>query len=303
VNRLTTVELSIKEAKVTEADGLRLLGHAEAVLPDGLYQDGMPDPGLGFFIRDLLDQAQIQATNCRVAISEAGVAVRDFRLPRIPRGELASAVLFEGKRLVPIDPEGVFYAWHARPDRDGYAVYLVAARREMVDGLIVALGSAGLTVDRIDLKPLALARGAGVWDGLLLEWGAGEATLVLMADGRPRFFRTFVLDAPDMDAGSQFEEIVLSVNALVRFMRSAQPPLALESSTPLVLAGRFAFLGGAEEQARHRFEFSVRYPAAPQAVPAGFPWQAHLSALGLLAPSPAAARLTPSQGGDTRVAA
>jgi hypothetical protein len=303
VNRLCTIELSIREVKATESDGRRLLRHTEAALPDGLYQDGMPDPGLGLFLRDILDQAQIQAPVCRIAISEAGVAVRDFRLPRIPRGDLGKAVLYEGKRLVPIDPEGVFYAWHARPDREGFAVYLVAARREMVDGLIAALGSARLTVERIDLKPLALARGAGVWDGLLLEWGAGEATLVLMADGRPRFFRTFVLDAPDMDAGSQFEEIVLSVNALVRFMRSAQPPLALDSSTPLVLAGRFAFLGGAEEQARHRFEFAVRFPAPPREVPEGFPWQAHLSALGLLAPTPAAPRLSPSQGGDIRVAA
>jgi len=136
-----------------------------------------------------LRTAGVTARRARLAIPEAGIRVRDLWLP----AELRSAITYEGKRLIPIDPAGVYYAWHVRRVRRRYAIYLVAARREMIDGLLAAVSAAGLQIDRIDLKPLALARGAAASDGLILDWGMGEATLVLMAKARPRFFRSVLL--------------------------------------------------------------------------------------------------------------
>src|SRR5207237_9084765 len=136
----------------------------------------------------------------------------------------------------------VYFAWNAIRDADGYAVYLVAARREMIDALIAAVAAAGLQVERMDLKPLALARGMGVADGLLLEWGAAEATLVLMARGRPRFFRTFLLDAPADDVEAQLDALALSPNALIQLIRRSASDLPIPSATPLFLPGRFRFL-------------------------------------------------------------
>src|SRR5204863_9463839 len=122
-------------------------------------------------------------------------------------------------RQVPMAAADVYFAWHAVRDPNGYAVYLVAARREMIDALVAAVGAAGLQVERMDLKPLALARGIGVFDGLVLEWGAADATLVLMVEGRPRFFRTFVLDAPADDSDAQLDVPERSVDALGMLMR------------------------------------------------------------------------------------
>jgi len=137
----------------------------------------------------------------------------------------------------------------------------------------------------------------------VLEWSPTEATLVLMVAGRPRFFRTFLLDAAPDDVEAQFDELVLSLNALVKFMRSAEPDVAIGKATPLVLGGRFASIERGVERARERFEFAVAAP--PQRVPGppDFPWQAHLTELGLLQPQAWQARLTPSPGGDSRVAA
>src|SRR5207247_4371260 len=115
--------------------------------------------------------------------------------------------VFEGRRQVPMAADDVYFAWHAVRDPNGYAVYLVAARREMIDALLAAVGAAGLQVERMDLKPLALARGIGVFDGLVLEWGAAEATLALMVQGGPRVGRTFLLDAPADDSGAQVDDL------------------------------------------------------------------------------------------------
>jgi hypothetical protein len=180
---------------------------------------------------------------------------------------------------------------------------MVAARRAMIDGVVAAVGTAGLQVERMDLKPLALARGMGVSDGLLLEWGAAEATLVLMVRGRPRFFRTFTLDAAPEDAEAQLDELALSLNALVKFMRGAASDVSITPATSLALGGRFAFAEDGLQRARQRFEFSVVLPQPLLPAPADFPWQAHFAGIGLIRQAHWENRLSPLQGGDTRVAA
>jgi type IV pilus assembly PilM-like protein len=287
-----------------ERDGQHLTRHAELLLPDGAMMDGIPSALLSAVVRGAIREHGFAASApVRVAIAETGTAFRDVKLPRLPASELNSAVLFEGRRLIPLDPEDVYFGWHAQRAGKGYAVYLVAARRAMIDGVVAVLGSAGLAVEQIDLKPLALSRAMGVADGLLLEWGAAEATLVLMAGGRPRFFRTFQLDASPDDPEAQFEELSLSVAALVKFMRGAAPEISIGPSTPMALGGRFAFLEGGSQRAAQSLDFKVVSPQTQLRASADFPWQAHFAEIGLLQPGRWQPRLTPSQGGDIRVAA
>jgi len=297
------LDLGARELKILEVKGHSLARHAEILLPEGALTDGMPTPLLTAAIRGALEAGEFLATRAYLAIAETGTAFRDFRLPPLPAGELSRAVMFEGRRQVPLDAADVHFAWHATRDRSGYAVYLVAARRDMVDAIVAAVSAAGLLIERMDLKPLALARGMGVFDGLLLEWAAAEATLVLMVKGRPRFFRTFALDAPSEDAESQLEELTHALNALVKFMRGTASDVPISPKTTLALGGRFAFLPDGIKRAEQRFNFKVVAPTTPFKFAPEFPWQAHFAGLGLLAPPRWYDRLTPTQGGDNRVAA
>ncbi len=299
---LCTLELDARELKVLEAKGGRIQRHLEKVLPDGSYQDGMPTQVFIEFLGRTLKEGGVTARRARVAISDAGISVRDFRLPVMPRAELLSAIAYEGKRLIPMDPLDVYYAWHGRRHRREYAIYLVAARREMIDGVIAAISAVGLQVDRVDLKPIALARGAGAADGLVLDWGVGEATLVLMVEARPRFLRTLLLDTPEGDPEAQFDEVLIAVNALVRFIRGSDVGIPLGPSTPLFLAGRFATLPNAEAMAREKFPFAVRWPAVTGKWTKGFPWQVHLTGIGLLHAVDPESRIAPSPG-ELRVTA
>lgn len=298
---LLTLELGAHTLKLTQADGGRLTRQASDLLPEGAFADGVATPVFTAFVKHLMADAAMTARAVRVAMPDGGIAVRDFRLPLIPPDELAEAVTYEGKRLIPIDPSTVYYAWHARREASQYAIYLVAGRRDMVDALCDALEAAGLQVDRIDLKIMALARGAGAADGLLLEWGNREGTVALMVDARPRFFRSFLLEAND--GPGEFEELAAALDALVRFMRSAEPDLVIASNTPLYLAGRFASEIGADERARQRLPFDLRWPNPPATWVPDFPWHEHLSALGLINDWSWERRLTPAAGGDGRVAA
>ncbi|HEY8677449.1 MAG TPA: pilus assembly protein PilM [Candidatus Dormibacteraeota bacterium] len=297
------IDLGVRELKIVQGDGRRLTRHVEVPLPEGAVQDGVPTPLLTAALRGAIEESGIDARIARIAIADAGVAVRDFSLPQVPDRELGAAVAFESRRLVPMDANDVYYAWHAQRAGAGYAVYLVAARRDMIDAIQAAVSAAGLQVERIDLKPLALARGAGASDGMVLEWGASEATLVLMVGGRPRFFRTFLLDAPSGEVDAQLDELAFSLNTLVRFMRTVAPDAAIGPTTPLFIAGRIAFIEDGVARAQRRFDFAVRLPAPRVVCAPDFPWQAHLAGLGLLQQAGWRDRLISSQGGDVRVAA
>jgi hypothetical protein len=297
------MDLGTREINLVEFSNGLLARHASMPLSDAGFIDGTPTPEFAAAVKHAVESGGFTASAARVAIPDTGIAVRDFPLPGLPRSELRRAVMFEGRRLVPMNASDVYYAWHASKASYGYAVYLVAARRDMIDAITAMVAAAGLRLERIDLKPLALARGAGARDGLVLEWSLTEATLVLMVEGRPRFFRTFLFDAPPDDIDAQFDELVLSLNALVKFMRSAEPDVAIGKATPLVVGGRFASIERGVERARERFEFAVAAPLQRIPGPPDFPWQAHLTELGLLQAQDWQSRLTPSQGGDGRVAA
>jgi hypothetical protein len=303
VSAVIAIDLSARELKLVESEDLVLTRETSVLLPEAGFFDGMPLPELAATIRRTVQSGGFGARVARVAIPDTGVAVRDFPLPPVPRRELSRAVMFEARRLVPMNPSDVYYAWHATRTSFGYGVYVVAARRDMIDAITAMITAAGLRLERMDLKPLALARGADLRDGLVLEWTATEGTLVLMVEGRPRFYRTFALDAPADDIDAQLDELALTLDALVKFMRTAEPDVAIGPTTPLVLAGRFAFVDNGMEFARLRFEFAATAPPQLFTCPSGFPWQAHLAELGLLRQLDWHTRLTPSQGGDNRVAA
>jgi hypothetical protein len=197
----------------------------------------------------------------------------------------------------------VYFAWHAERIEGGYEVFLVAARRAMVDATVSSLAAAGLAVEQMDLKPLALVRGMRLVDGLALEWGGSEATLVMMSGGRPRFFRTIQLDAPPEDDAAQLDELALSLAALVKFMRGSTRDAVIGDTTPLALGGRFAFVEDGPRRAAERFPFRVVMPDPGVKAVSGVPWQAHFAGIGLLHQERWTNRLTPSQGGDIRVAA
>jgi hypothetical protein len=303
VSAVIAMDFGARELKLIQSDDGQLTRHASVPLSDAGFIDGMPTPDLAAAVRRAVASGGFGAPVARVAIPDTGAAVRDFPLPAVPRGELSRAVTFEGRRLIPMSADDVYYAWHATRTSYGYGVYLVAARRDMIDAITAMVVKAGLRLERMDLKPLALARGAGARDGLVLEWTATDASLVLMVEGRPRFFRTFLLDAAAEDIDGQFDELVLSLNALVKFMRSAEPDVAIGPTTPLLLGGRFASVENGVERARERFDFAVASPVQQVPCPPDFPWQAHLAELGLLQPLRWHGRLTPSLGGDNRAAA
>ena len=127
------MDLGAHDFKLVQLEEGRLTRHASVPLSDPGFIDGIPTPELSATVKRTLQSGGFTAQVVRVAIPDSGIAVRDFPLPAVARRDLRSAVTFEGRRLVPMNASDVYYAWHATKTSYGYGVYLVAARRDMVD--------------------------------------------------------------------------------------------------------------------------------------------------------------------------
>jgi type IV pilus assembly protein PilM len=137
-----------------------------ASLPPGTFSEGeVSDPeALGQALKELFSKHKLSKT-VRVGLASQRVAVRTLRLPLIEdHTELETAIRFQAQDHIPMPLEQAVLDWQVV----GYAtgengerqvdVVAVAARRDMLGGLMQALSRAGLRPVGIDLSAFGMIR-------------------------------------------------------------------------------------------------------------------------------------------------
>jgi type IV pilus assembly protein PilM len=137
-----------------------------APLGPGVFNEGeVSDPeALGDALKDLFSKHKLSKA-VRVGLASQRVAVRKLRLPLIEdRGELEAAIRFQAQDHIPMPLEQAVLDWqvvgslageNGEPQVD---VVAVAARRDMLGGLMGALTRAGLRPIGVDLSAFGMIR-------------------------------------------------------------------------------------------------------------------------------------------------
>jgi type IV pilus assembly protein PilM len=137
-----------------------------APLGAGVFSDGeVSDPeALGDALKELFSNHKLSKT-VRVGLASQRVAVRTLRLPLIEdHGELETAIRFQAQDHIPMPLEQAVLDWQVvgHPTGDNgerqVEVVAVAARRDMLGGLMKALTRAGLRPVGIDLSAFGMIR-------------------------------------------------------------------------------------------------------------------------------------------------
>lgn len=298
------LEFGTRHINVLEGTPRAVLRYASEPLGVDAVRDGVPQPAVSDAIRRLWLRAGLRSTVCRIAIPELGTSGRETEIPPVRNRDLGAVVRYLAKRMIPMRAEDVYYAWDLRPRPDGRGDLTVqAALREVVDGYDRVCSQAGLRVEWIDLKAVAVARALAVPDALVADWGLGELSLVLIHEGRTVYVHTLPLENPTTDATADFEAAAFAFNSALTFVRSAYRSLPLEPPRPLFLCGRFAAVHDLAARARERFAFPLGQCPPPAKAPAGFQPAAFAAALGMLErPASLRPRLTLQQFGIGHVA-
>jgi len=154
------VELKTARERVTLAKA------AVEPLPPGLVHDGeivRPDE-LAAEIKRLWKTARFSGKRVRLGVANQRVVVRTIELPALDdEAERRAAVEFEAAEQIPIPPDQtvvdsqpVLRFTNDAGDRERHVV--VAAHRDMVEGLVATVRQAGLQPVGIDLEAFAILR-------------------------------------------------------------------------------------------------------------------------------------------------
>ncbi|MEJ7894813.1 MAG: pilus assembly protein PilM [Solirubrobacteraceae bacterium] len=168
---------AVHAASVTVNGTLSIKSAALAPLEAGVVRDGEVTDvaALSEVLRTMWAENKDLPKRVRIGIANQKIVVRVIELPPIddPK-QLEAAVRFQASDEIPMPLDAAVLDFRAldvvdTPNGPRQRVVLVAARRDMVDSVLLAARNAGLRVEGIDLAAFAMVRALAGTDGAALE--------------------------------------------------------------------------------------------------------------------------------------
>lgn len=188
-------------------------GLGEHELPPGAVVNGVvsDQPAVTRALKTLWEQNKFECRTVILGVSNQQVVVRDLTLPNLAPEQMAQALPFQARDVVPIplDQALLDFTPLGPPDpaSDTVTGLLVAAPRQPVSYAVQAVERAGLKVARVDLSSFALLRSIAdenVGVEAVIDIGAHLTTIVIHNHGIPKVVRSVTR------AGHEWTEMLVS---------------------------------------------------------------------------------------------
>jgi type IV pilus assembly protein PilM len=208
------IEPGYVAAVETSSGGVAVQRAARAQLAPGVVREGeVADVDtLTAVLHDMFAEHKL-GRRVRVGVANQRIVMRTLDLPPLREAkEIASAVRFQAQEHIPMPLEQAVLEHHSlgiveTPDGPRTRVVLVAARRDMIDGLLAAVRGAGLRPEGIDLSAFAMIRALyrPGREGATLYVSVGGMTNLAVAVGTTCVFTRVVAHGTEAMAGELAE--------------------------------------------------------------------------------------------------
>ncbi len=214
---------TIKVVELTGNDGQRRVKKVgRALLPQGAIVDGsIKDHEVVLEVLEhLLSNLQPSLKRASTSISGYSVIVKKIHVPYMTEKEMEENLIIEAEKYVPFEISDVyidFSVLKTYPEENGGSdIFLVAAKKEIVDEYANLLEGVGLTPSVIDVDAFTLVNAFELAFGdveepaVLIDIGASKTNLNIVKKGMPIFTR-------DMNiGGEQLTEAIQEATGLNR---------------------------------------------------------------------------------------
>jgi len=178
-----------------------LVRHGQVPIPLGAVRDGEVEdaPVVAAALRRMWSEAKFSTRNVVIGVGNQRVVVRELELPWMPLDQIRVSLPFQVQELIPMSTDEALLDYFPTTESQGPAGrlvqgMLVAATRDTVNANVLAVESAGLRPQMVDLNAFALLRAQtrgelGQRTVAFVEIGARITQVVIAAHGSPRFIR------------------------------------------------------------------------------------------------------------------
>lgn len=178
-----------------------LVRMGEVPLPAGAVRDGeVEDQGaVSEALRRLWAETRFSTRDVNIGVGNQRVVVRELDLPWMPLAQIRASLPYHVQELIPMSTDEALLDYYPTGEGQGptgRVVHgmLVAATRDTVNANVMAVESAGLRPQMVDLNPFALLRAVARGDlasrtVAAVEIGARITQVAISAAGVPRFVR------------------------------------------------------------------------------------------------------------------
>lgn len=200
---------------------LELVDHGSALLASE-PQDMAREAVVATALKRLLDEKKPSVRKAIVSIDGQSIFSRVVKLPPVAADRMEQTISHEAVQNIPFPINEVVWDSHVfEPSASGPEVLLVAAKVELVDGLVHAVAANGLMVDAVDVAPAALVNTIRfnypeiTEPMLLVDIGAASTNLVFL-DGSRCLFRTLPV------SGGEMPRLLQEIERSITFYRTQQ---------------------------------------------------------------------------------
>ncbi len=239
--KLVTLYIDDKSLRMLVTDGKRAKKWASLPLEPGLVKGSevVNEAEVATKIKDLLKTLGVGTRKVTVGLSGLHSLTRPMTFPPMSKTKLAEAVLSEARKTLPVPLEQLYVTWQSSMTREKQTqVFMMAMPRRAVDALINTLRHAGLKLERLDLKPLALARLVREPTAIAVDVQESECDIIVLANGVPQPIRTIPLVEGDLP--QKLAAIKNDICRTVDFYNSCNPEKPLGSAAPIYVSGELA---------------------------------------------------------------
>jgi type IV pilus assembly protein PilM len=197
---------SVKVAEIVDSkSGPKLKRFGMADLPAGAIEDGaISDPATAAeTIRQLFKSSKIGETNVAVSIGGYSVIVKKINVQTMAEEQLQETIHFEAEQYIPFDISDVNLDFQILGENENnpnqMSVFLVAAKKEMVNDYINVVTLAGLNPCIVDVEAFALQNIFEVNYDItnenvaLIDIGASKTSLNILKGNSSVFMRDVAL--------------------------------------------------------------------------------------------------------------
>ncbi len=220
------IDVGSHTIKLTEFSGsgrnrmLRTMGRA--LLPPDVIVDGSikDHETVADILRNLIYNCQPRIKRVATSISGYSVIVKRIHIPYSDEKEIEENLLIEAEKYVPFEIDDVYIDFCIlegdHDNTEGADIFLVAAKKEIVDAYASLLETIGLTPAVIDVDAFTLVNAFEMAFGdisepaVLIDIGASKTNLNIIRNGMPVFARDMAF------GGEQLTEAIQEATGLNR---------------------------------------------------------------------------------------